>query len=111
MTKPDTPTALVVKRDEKGRPLPGQSLNPRGKPAYPDWLKAAGPEALQYIVNVATGKERDVETKYRLRAAEVVVERVWGKPDANINVDASTTSPVLDALLALAKPKEQEPTS
>jgi len=110
MTKPDTPTALVVKRDEKGRALPGQSLNPRGKPAYPDWLKEAGPQALRYIVDVAVGNEQGIEPRYRLRAAEVVVERVWGKPDANINVETSTST-ALEVLMALAKPKEQEPSS
>lgn len=110
MTKPDTPTALVVKRDEKGRPLPGQSLNPRGKPPLPDWLKEKGPIALKYIADVACGEVPGVEVKYRLHAAEVIVQRVWGKPDANINVETSTST-ALEVLMALSKPKEQEPTS
>jgi hypothetical protein len=105
MTDESTPTALVAKRDEKGRLLPGQSANPRGKPALPDWFKSKAPEALRYLLEVATGEKGDCP-KLRLQAAERVVERFYGKPDASIEVTA-TTNEALEVLRALAKPREE----
>jgi len=65
-------------RDEKGRLLKGQSGNPNGRPRLPDWLKARGPDAIKYLVDVATGEEF-AEPALRIRAAEWVVDRVYGK--------------------------------
>lgn len=110
MTNKSTPTPSVL-RDEKGRIAAGSApINPRGKPPLPDWLKDKGPVALKYIADVACGEVPVEKVKYRLHAAEVIVQRVWGKPDANINVETSTST-ALEVLMALAKPKEQDPTS
>ncbi len=73
-------------RDEKGRLLPGSNLNPLGRTALPDWLRASGHDALRYIADVAIGKEY-AETQYRLKAAEYIVERVYGKAPERVEVD------------------------
>ena len=74
------------KRDAHGRLLPGQSGNPRGRPALPDWFKDAAPAALQHLVNVATGVE-DVEPELRLKAATLVVERFYGKSPETVTLE------------------------
>ena len=69
-------------RDANGRLLPGQSANPTGRnggrPAYPDWFKDKGEDALRYLLDVATGVV-DVEPELRFKAASIVVDRIYGK--------------------------------
>ena len=74
------------KRDAHGRLLPGQSGNPRGRPALPDWFKDAAPDALRHLVNVATGIE-EVEPELRLKAATLVVERFYGKAPETVTLE------------------------
>ena len=105
MTDETTPTLPVVKRDEKGRLLAGSAPISRGKPAQPDWFKSKAPEALRYLLVVACGEKGECP-KLRLQAAERVVERFYGKPDASIEVTA-TTNEALEVLRALAKPREE----
>ena len=77
-------------RDANGRLLPGQSANPTGRnggrPARPDWFRSAAPEALRYLLNVATGEE-PAETKDRIKAAALVVDRIYGKAPETVTLD------------------------
>ena len=95
----DTPT---LGRDGTGKFLPG---NPSkgGRPALPDWFKDRAPEALRYLLLVAVGEE-PAEAKDRIKAAQTVVDRVYGKAPETITIDGG--SPVLDLLVAMAKPVE-----
>lgn len=99
----DAPKTRVV-----GRPF--AKGNPGGgRPALPDWFKSGAPEALKYLLAVATGEQPVDDEALRVRAAESVVDRVYGKaPQA---VEASVTgevSPAMQALLDLAKARCQE---
>jgi endonuclease III len=90
----------------------GYSGNPGGRPKMPEELKKAFQEqtqnALDTLVDVmGTGKGSE-----RVKAAEVILDRAWGKPvqavDANVNdgrikVDTSKLTPEQrDAITALA---------
>lgn len=98
-------------RDERGRVLPGASLNPSGvnagRPKLPDWFKARGPDALRVLVAQATGEvlpqddgtvlpavaQVAVESspKERLAAAEVIADRVYGKAPATVEVEGEVS--------------------
>lgn len=77
-------------RDANGRLLPGQSANPTGRnggrPALPDWFRSAAPEALRYLLNVATGVV-DVEPELRFKAASLVVDRIYGKAPETVTLE------------------------
>ena len=92
-------------RDAAGRWLTGQApaVKSPGRPALPAWFRSRAPEALQYLLDVATGVE-PAEPKDRIKAAQCVVDRYYGKAPETINVEGG--SPVLDLLVAMAKPVE-----
>lgn len=98
----DTPT---IGRDGTGKFLPGHAPQPNrgGRPVLPDWFKSRAPEALKYLLDVACGDE-PAEAKDRIKAAQTVVDRVYGKAPETITIDGG--SPVLDLLVAMAKPVE-----
>lgn len=73
-------------RDERGRLLPGGTANTRGRPVLPDWFRSAAPEALRYLLNVATGEE-PAETKDRIKAAALVVDRIYGKAPETVTLE------------------------
>ena len=74
-----------------GKPfLPGQSGNPSGRPKIPEEVKeafrAASGDACRVlceIVNDFSAKDAD-----RIRAAEAILDRAWGKPVQAVDVDA-----------------------
>ena len=100
----DTPT---LGRDGTGKFLPGNQSgnggNGGGRPKLPEWFKDRAPEALRYLLMVAVGEE-PAEAKDRIKAAQTVVDRVYGKAPETITIDGG--SPVLDLLVAMAKPVE-----
>jgi hypothetical protein len=109
-TDDDTAGALPNQepiRDERGRMLPGKTLNPTGigagRPKLPDWFRSRGPDALRVLLAQATGVPvacddgkvlpaveqvaRESSCKERRQAAEAVVERIYGKAPATLEVD------------------------
>lgn len=101
----DMAEAPTIGRDRGGKFLPGNPSN-GGRPALPDWFKSRAPDALLYLVDVATGKE-PVEPELRLKAAALVVDRVYGKAPETLQVDGG--SAVMDLLVAMAKPVNPAP--
>lgn len=81
-----------------GKPfLPGQSGNPSGRPKIPEEVKEAFRAAtgdacrvLCEIVNDFSAKDSD-----RIRAAEVILDRAWGKPVQAVDVDAKNIPQVV----------------
>lgn len=68
---------------------PGQSGNPSGRPKVPEEIKSAfrehtleAVETLVKIMNAPGAKDAD-----RLRAAEVILDRGWGKAAQSMEVD------------------------
>ncbi len=76
-------------RDDKGRLLPGQPpLNPGGRPQKDNEIaglaKAHTAEAVERLVAIMReGQDRDAKT-----AAETLLAYGWGKPRANIKLEA-----------------------
>jgi hypothetical protein len=84
---------MAVRRDENGRLLPGSKLaEGAGRPPLPDWLKAKGPAALRYICDVVEGVESVDKTADRIKAAEIIIKRVYG--DVNVEVDVRSVRQV-----------------
>lgn len=84
--RPTKQAVATVPRDAQGRVLPGHSLNPTGglgRPKLPDWLKGRSEKALLYIADVADGTEF-AEPELRLKAAQIIVDRYYGKPKESV---------------------------
>ncbi|MEN6349647.1 MAG: DUF5681 domain-containing protein [Syntrophomonas sp.] len=83
-------------RGERGRFLPGQSGNSSGRPKLPAEFTELAREhtvaALQTIIDVLT--DTKAKAGDRLRAAEIMLDRGWGKPlqASQINLDADVTN-------------------
>ena len=84
-------------RDKKGRFVKGQSGNISGRASIPDDIKQAFKEAskdacelLCKIVNDDNAKDSD-----RIRAAEVILDRGWGKPVQAVDLDAKNIPQVV----------------
>ncbi len=73
----------AISKKTVGRPFqPGQSGNPNGRPKMPKDLKeafkAASPKALEILKKIlADPAAKDSD---RLRAAEIILDRAYGKP-------------------------------
>lgn len=86
---------------------PGESGNPGGRPSLPDWFKAAGPDALRFLMQVAAGDEGDAKVS-RAEACLKVIERCYGAVPKAIELpSASDLEPVVAAVVALAKRKTE----
>lgn len=75
-------------REKTGQFAPGQTGNPGGRPKMPEELKEAfrshSETALQTLVDVMTNGVKDGD---RVKAAEVILDRGYGK--ATQHIDAS----------------------
>jgi hypothetical protein len=80
----------------------GESGNPGGRPTLPDWFRAKGDDALRVLVAVMEGERFD-EKVSPAQAAQLIVERIYGKPTAAIEADAREVSPAALALLEMAR--------
>ena len=109
----DVPT--LGRDGTSGKFLPGNN-HAKGRPALPQWFKDGAEDCLRVLLACATGATRpgdppaatDVATnaspKERIAAAELICNRVLGKAPETITIDGG--SPVLDLLVAMAKPVE-----
>ena len=102
-------------RDEKGRIVAG-SLNPGGRPKLPaevrEAAQAASPRALAKVVEFLD----NADPRIALRAAEILMDRAFGRPtqaiDARVEQVESTADAHVRALVDLAnKAKLQQPAS
>ena len=76
---------------------PGQSGNPNGRPKQTAEQKDAmqairdlAPEAARVLHNMLTDAE--TPAAQRLKAAEMILERTYGKPEAKVAMDAKVAS-------------------
>ena len=85
----------AVIRDKSGKFVKGQSGNPSGKgggrPKMPEELKEAFREltpaavqALSEIINSSASKPME-----RIKAAEVILDRGWGKPTQSMEIETN----------------------
>lgn len=80
------------KRDKNGRFLKGVSGNPRGRPKTDEEIKEAlrdlVPQSIEVLRSIILNEE--AQDKDRLRAIEIVFERVYGKPFQQVAVDETS---------------------
>lgn len=113
-------TTTAVGRDERGYFLPGNPIAKQGgRKPLPAWFRDGAEDCLMVLMACATGRARpdappaahqvaaEATAKERLQAAEAVANRVLGKAPEMLEV--GNASAVLDVLVALAKPVNQEP--
>lgn len=85
------------KRDSKGRFIKGSSGNPRGRPKTDEEIKEAlrelvpkSIEVLKEIIENKTARDQD-----RIRAIEVIFDRVYGRPFQQMQVEDATVDKTL----------------
>lgn len=81
----------------------GECRNPNGRPKLPEdaraMLKAATPAAVKLLVDTLNNPEEKTET--RVRCAETVLDRVYGK--ANQPIDLGGEVPKIEIVLSGAE--------
>ena len=93
--RPSTGLDHEQHRDEKGRFVKGNRSG--GRPKMPDEMKQAfkdlTPAALAALAKIVNNEEaRDAD---RIRAAEVILDRGWGKPTQAVDMDLSSVPQVV----------------
>ena len=83
-------------RDAKGKFVKGNKSN-GGRPKLPDDLKqafkAAAPDALRVLVEIVNN--RGAKDGDRIRAAEVILDRGYGKPTQAVELDGASIPQVV----------------
>lgn len=107
----DTPTTKPIARVERGLFAPGQSANPGGRRAYPDWFRGQlTDEALDYLAQVARGEAADPKIT-RLMACLEVINRSMGKPPIEVVAAGEGAPAALAELVDLVKKKKRAPSA
>lgn len=81
-----------------GKPFqPGQSGNPSGRPKIPEEVKAAfraaTPRAFEVLCEIMD--DEGAKDSDRIKAAEVIMDRAWGKAVQAVDVDAKNIPQVV----------------
>ena len=83
-------------RDEKGRFVPGVSGNPLGRrPQYKvvqDLARSHTVAAITTLVEVMIG--RQYTGAERVRAAQLILDRGWGKPETRLELTGADAGPI-----------------
>lgn len=102
MAEPTEQVASKPQRDAKGRLLPGSTANAGGRPKDPEWLSESGPKALKFIDERIY--DDSVDMALRIKAAQIVSERYYGKPREAVDVSGNVAvTPLANALTQLAE--------
>jgi hypothetical protein len=88
---------------------PGKSANPGGRPSIPEEVKAAlqaaTPAAVATLVEIMTaGKSEDT----RVKAANIILERVYGKARQDVDVRVTDVGAMHLQLLEEIRARRQE---
>lgn len=86
-----------VKRDAKGRFVKGQSGNVYGRTPMPaemmELARASAPKALELAARYIDDDELD--PRVRLKAAELLLDRGYGKPAQSVSMDVQSAPRVV----------------
>lgn len=88
----------AAKKRVPGRPFEkGKSGNPGGKKKIPDdikeMLRGATPAACKLLCD--TINDPEAKTELRIKCSEIVLDRVYGKPQQAVEVDAKNIPQVI----------------
>ena len=82
---------------EDGYFKPGNKIGNKGRPKMPDdikaMLKGATPDACRLLCETINDTEAKLEL--RIRCSEIVLDRVYGKPQQAVEVDAKNIPQVI----------------
>ena len=99
-----------VKRNKKGQFVKGQSGNKNGRPKIPQDLReafrASGMEAYRVLREILLNTEE--AARDRIRAAEIILERGYGKPVQAVSVEPNEDGEAL-GVVVLAPVMEPTP--
>lgn len=111
---PGEPPAPQVMRNEKGHFLKGSKCNPGGRRGYDpktkEILMAAAPDAAQELVKMI--KNPKTKDNTRLKAIEVLLNRVFGRPATEKTTEetqSETIKKLVDVLVAKQEPEKEAP--
>ena len=83
-------------RTKSGQFRPGVSGNPGGRPKMPEEFRQLAREnsipALQVVISIL--KNPASANKDRLKAAEIILDRAWGKPVQGVEMSGPAGGPV-----------------
>jgi hypothetical protein len=97
---------LPAKRDEKGRLLPGEVLNPKGvskPPTFARLLREAtngGRSVSEFLLRVLSGAEEGTTVSHKLEATRIILDRMEGKAVERVVTADLTGAPEVLATLS-----------
>jgi len=85
--------SLGNKRNTSGLSKPGQTNNPNGRPQIPEELKKRLKELTPKAIEVMAEIMLDTEQRGsdRLKAAELIADRAYGKPVQQVDAEVDAT--------------------
>ena len=93
----ETPENGIIRRDERGQYLPGQSGNPSGHPKR-TWEQQEALEEIRNLAPTAAKKlktmleDKQVPAVVKVRLIEIILERTFGKPEAAVKLTTVSQS-------------------
>ena len=85
-------------RDEQGRFIKGQTGNPGGRPATPnevkEMLRAAVAPSIKLLIDTVNNKNARLDL--RIKSAETIIDRVYGRAVQPLALDAAPTIDLSD---------------
>jgi hypothetical protein len=91
---PQNPNLIRKNKDERGRFTPGNIANPGGRPKLPEELRLMCQGNAEVAIGVAVELLMQTEQpgNVRLKAAEVILDRGYGKAPQSITIDVATAT-------------------
>jgi len=88
---------------------PGQSGNPGGRPKGEAIVRDAARKQTEAAIGVLASALTDEDPRVRIKAAEVLLDRGWGKPSQAIDVGSDPERPLVSKVVReIVRPKDSD---